>query len=204
MNRHTIQKTGLALLTLIFLLTPFGPVPSPDVQAGGYPWKDHARPYDFLFGNSIDTHQQSRVQANGELFGFLYVTFTGEEIDGIAVAEHCSDTTLPGDCEVGWIIRGKPLNGDAAPTFVYQGLDHPIWLVASRNDIPQPGAYSHFHWTGDTAEAALVPETRYDGYILQLEAVDQFYFRHFGENLLVMPGIDIASHVNIVGSFPPP
>lgn len=89
------------MLAQIFFLAPFGLLPSSDVQAGGYPWKDHARSYDFLFGNSIDTHQQSRVQANGDLFGFPY-------------------------------------------------------------------------------------------------------FRHFGEDILVMPGIDIATHVNIVGSFPPP
>lgn len=41
-----------------------------------------------------------------------------------------------------------------------------------------------------------------DGYILELQAVDQFYFSHDGEEVLVMPGIDIFTHVTIVGSFP--
>lgn len=203
MNRHTIQRAGTALLALSFLLAPFAPVASTGAQAAGYPWKDHARPFDFRFGNNIDTHQQTQVKSSGDLFGFLYITYTGEEIDGIPVAEHCDGSTPADLCEVGWIIRGRYLGGAAAPTFVYQANDHPTWLVESRNDIPQPGSFSHFHWLGDPpGGGGLIQGERRDGYLLQLDAVDQFYFRHFGEELLVTPGTDIATHVNIVGSFP--
>ncbi len=44
---------------------------STSLAAGGYPWKNHAVPYTFKFGNHIDTHQQTKVSPNGELFGFL-------------------------------------------------------------------------------------------------------------------------------------
>lgn len=192
--------TVLPIYFLILLTAPF--ITITEVEAGGYPWKDHAVPYDFRFGNNIDTHQQTQLKANGELFGFLYITFIGEK-DGIPVAEHCDDNTLADECEVGWIIRGKFIGGDKKPTFVYHQDDHPIWLVESRNDIPQPGSFSHFHWIGDPQGAGgLVEGEKFDGYILELQAVDEFYFRHNNEDLLVMPGIDISTHVNIVGSFP--
>jgi hypothetical protein len=38
--------------------------------------------------------------------------------------------------------------------------------------------------------------------IIKFQAVDQLYFKHNEEDILVMPGIDIYTHVNIVGSFP--
>lgn len=196
--------TGRSFLVLAFFGALLNAVELQEAKAGGYPWKDHAAPYDFRFGSDIDSHQQTQLKANGELFGFLYITFTGFEIDGIPVVEHCDGMTPPEACEVGWIIRGKFLGGSEAPTVVAQvDSDHPIWLVGSRNHIPQPGAFSHFHWVGAPGEEGrLVLDTPYDGYILELQAVDQFYFTHNGEDVLVTPGIDIATHVNIVGSFP--
>lgn len=204
MNIRTSMNTGRAFLVLAFFWALLNGVELQDANAGGYPWKDHAKPFDFQFGNHIDDHQQTRIKSNGELFGFLYVTFTGEEIEGIPVAEHCDNNTPRNLCEVGWIIRGRFLGGEDAPTFVAQvDNDHPIWLVESRSVIPQPGAFSHFHWLGEPRSGGdLVPDLRYEGYILELQAVDQFYFSHNGEDVLVMPGIDIATHVNIVGSFP--
>ena len=99
-------------------------------------------------------------------------------------------------------MYGKP--GEA--TAVYHddvNKDHPIWLVESRNDIPQPGSYSHFHWLGAPDKAKdLVIGNIYQGYFLKLLAVKTFYFRHGGEEILIRPGSDPASHVNIVGSFP--
>ena len=38
-------------------------------QAAGYPWKDHAAPYAFVFANEIDTHQQTRETQAGGLSG---------------------------------------------------------------------------------------------------------------------------------------
>ena len=48
------------------------------VNAGDmYPWRNHAAPYPFQFGNDIDTHQQSRLRVDGSLWGFLYIRYTG-------------------------------------------------------------------------------------------------------------------------------
>ena len=190
----------LPLYTIILAASLF--ISSAEVVAGGYPWDDtHSKPYDFWFGNDIDTHQQTKSKNSGELQGFLYITFTGVYMNGIPVAEHCDDSTPDDECVVGWHIRGKP--GEA--TFVFHDNDHPIWLVSSRNDIPQPGSFTHFHWTGPPESAgALEAETMHDGYFLELKAVDKFYFSHHGDNILVIPGIDNSSHVNVVGSFPAP
>lgn len=187
----------LILLTAIFVTIA-------ETEAGGYPWRDHTKPYDFMFGNNIDSHQQTQLKDNGKLFGFLYITDTGEEMDGIPVVEHCDKNTPPDDCEVGWIMRGMYLGGYKVPTFVYKAeKDHPTWLVGSRNDIRQPGSYSHFHWLGDPpGGGGFEAGDMRDGYLIELQAVDQFYFRHNEEEILVMPGIDISTHVNIVGSHP--
>ncbi len=170
--------------------------------AAGYPWRNHAPPFDFVFGNEIDTHQQTRTAADGALAGFLYVHYTGESTaDGFPVAVHddCSSTT----CDVGWAIDGAPAPG----VFLYQVPDdHPVWLV-DRADIPQPGAYAHFHWLGPGPADG-------PGYLLQLRAVGRFCFLHHAMGaggtcrdrggVAVVPGIDIATHVNIVASFPAP
>lgn len=42
----------------------------------------------------------------------------------------------------------------------------------------------------------------YDGYFLELTAKNTFVFRHGDEEILVTPGIDLATHLNIVSSFP--
>ncbi len=193
-NRTTVR--------LFFLLTILcsSLIIAPPATAGGYPWKDHAKPYDFRFGNDIDTHQQTQLKSNGELFGFLYVFFTGiVDENGVPKARHCQADTPAGICEVGWIIRGKP----GRLIFVYHDGDHPIWLAETRNLIPLPGAYSHFHWlNGPAGGSGLVEDTEYGGYFLELQAVDEFIFIHHDDEILIRPGIDIASHVNIVGSFP--
>jgi len=179
---------------------------SGSVGAAGYPWKDHAPPYDFLFGNGIDSHQQTRLQKDGSLFGYFYINFTGDvTTDGYPVATHANCNTAP-DCTVGWILRGEP----GSATFLYHVMpEHPVWLV-DRADIPQPGAYAHFHWVG---EGMPMPDETWDGYFLELQAVDTFCFVHHKrtstgttclENggIVVMPGIDIATHGNIVSSSP--
>jgi len=173
--------------------------------AAGYPWRDHANPYDFLFGNEIDTHQQTRLKAADALAGFLYVHYTGETTaDGLRIATHedCSVET----CDVGWTLDGLSANA----TFLYQvDDDHPVWLV-ERADIPQPGAYAHFHWLGTppVAQGDARP-----GYLLELRAIARFCFVHHAMGggsgscadrggVAVVPGIDIATHLNIVASFP--
>jgi hypothetical protein len=118
----------------------------------------HDAPYDFLFGNHIDTHQRTllRVRSGGpvSLFGFFYIIFTGDTdpVSRLPVARHprgagqdeeCGVDDI--NCVVGWIMRGKP--GEAK--FLYHsGVnddDHSVWMV-NRVQIPQPGSFLHFHW----------------------------------------------------------
>lgn len=173
-----------------------------------YPWRNHAAPFAFQFQNDIDTHQQTRRTRDGSLFGFFYIQFTGVVTsDRYRVATHVDCNAAP-DCTVGWSLNGKPLSA----TFLYHPMpDHPVFLVA-RPDIPQPGAFAHFHWLG----AHPSPLQTVDGYLLQLTAVDRFCFIHHDAasatssgtcrdngGVNVDPGIDIATHLNIVTSAPP-
>jgi len=194
------MKRLIALTTFVLSLLGAGPA------AAFYPWRNHVAPFPFLFGNDIDTHQQTQLKKDGSLSGYFYIHFTGIVTkDGYPVATHVDCNT--GTCTVGWTLEGEP--GTAA--FLYQvDDDHPMFLV-SRADIPQPGAYAHFHWLSSMP----VAEVAASGYLLQLTAVDTFCFIHHGaagaqtsktcgENggIAVNRGIDIATHLNIVPSFP--
>jgi len=168
-------------------------------------WNDHAAPLDFKFGNDIDGHQQSQLRRNGDLAGFLYVHFPGvTTADGYRVASHADCNAM--SCSVGWTMLGKPR--DAA--FLYHDMDdHPVFLI-DRSEIPQPGAFAHFHRVApDHASSGA-------GYALQLVALDKFCFIHHEADMAdasktcqgnggvpITPGLDIASHLNIVTSTPP-
>jgi hypothetical protein len=173
-----------------------------------YPWRNHAPPFNFQFGNEIDTHQQTRAVGGGGLFGFFYVRFTGVVTkDRYSVATHV-DCNAFTDCTVGWTLHGARSNA----IFLYDvPTDHPVFLVA-RPDIPQPGAFAHFHWLGNLPSTGMTTS----GYLLQLTAVERFCFIHHGADAAtgdrscrenggvnVDPGIDIATHLNIVTSRPP-
>ena len=199
MNR-LIRATMVATAVLAF---------AGEVQAGGYPWKNHASPYDFVFGNDIDTHQQTRATGDSGLSGFFYIHYTGDVTsDGLPVATH--DNCANVACDVGWLLQGAP----AIAAFQYQvDDDHPVWLV-DRRDIPQPGAYAHFHWLGGATPPTMMKGDVKDGYLLELQAVATFCFLHHGAvvatgtcddrgGVAVRSGIDIATHVNIIGSAPP-
>jgi hypothetical protein len=202
MKNDRIVSYGLLYRVATTLILVFLFVAPVTTQAQGVPFRNHAAPFDFTFGNHIDTHQQSMMRPDRDLRGFLYITFTGEvTAEGIRVARHCDESTLPDECVAGWRLRGK--SGYA--TFVFHEMDHPIWLVGSRNDIPQPGAFSYFHWLGDPTHAAdleNVTDPLLDGFFLELFAIRTFAFEHGGEQIVVTPGLDIAIHVNIVASFP--
>ena len=202
MPTHNPHRAALAAALLLAATTAAS-------AADLYPWRGHEAPFGFLFGNDIDTHQQTRLTRDGSLFGFFYVRFTGVVTkDRYPVAAH-ADCNLVSDCTVGWALQGKPL----AATFLYQMMpEHPVFLV-KRPDIPQPGSFSHFHWLGP-----VMPMGRQtvNGYLLQLTAVDKFCFIHHGEQAAsasatcsanggvnVDPGTDIATHLNIVASAPP-
>jgi hypothetical protein len=196
----------------------------------------HALPYDFLFGNHIDTHQETRLKANGDLFGFFYIIYTGnvDTASGLPIARHprglsddhderCGITV---DCVAGWLLQGK---GGEAKFLFHSGVngnDHPVWLL-NRVDIPQPGSYTHFHWITETStdsRASELPDAipsacnktnasqletvdpsavdvQCPGWFLQLIAVRSFAFEHGGEIVVVHPGIDNATHVNLLTNF---
>jgi hypothetical protein len=174
-----------------------------------YPWRNHAAPFSFRFANEIDTHQQTRQTRDGGLFGFFYVAFTGVVTqDRYRVATHVDCGAAGADCTVGWTLAGRPVSA----TLLYHPThDHPVFLV-DRPDIPQPGAHAHFHWLGGMPAAGQTVA----GFLLQLTAVDRFCFVHHDAEaataerncrdnggVSVDPGIDIATHLNVVTSRPP-
>ena len=197
------QRSVLLAMSTLFLS-----VAGVSTAADLYPWRNHAAPFNFLFGNEIDTHQQSRLTRDGNLFGFFYIEFTGvvtKDLYRVATHVDCSATQ---DCTVGWTLDGRRISA----TFLYGSEhDHPVFLV-SRPNIPQPGAFAHFHWLGDMPP----PGIPANGYLLQLTAVDKFCFIHHeaesatrtktcrgNGGVNVDRGTDIATHLNIVTSAPP-
>lgn len=175
-----MKKIGLALpMAIIIALT------ATCVFAKGYPWRDHSPPFDFLFENSIDTHQQSKV-SGGRLEGHFYIRFTGDFVDGFPEAVH-------GDETVGWILMGIPVQAKLIST---DSGEHPTWCINPR-DMPMEPGFTHFHWTGDIARNDLLLGAIYDGYLIKLTAVDSFFFVH-DEGSFITPGIDYISHDNVV------
>ena len=188
------------LASLIFYAAPGTAI------ARGLPaWNNHAAPRTFLFGNHFDTHQQSEVGRDGDLSGLLYIRFSGvTTADGWAVASH-TDCNATSDCTVGWTMAGKLRDA----VFLYHAMeDHPVFQI-ERSQIPQRGAYAHFH------RVAPDEHSSGSGYVLQLFAVQRFCFIHHEaeaadpgrtceENggVAVTPGLDIATHLNIVSSAP--
>ena len=124
------------------------------------------------------------------------------------------------ECIVGWTMNGRP--GEAK--FLYHdgvnGNDHPVWMV-NRVDIPQPGSFTHFHWIGEDSTDPRAPgDVPYQcdvdmageldnnaenvvcpGWFLQIKAVEKFAFQHGNEVVPVRPGIDNATHLNLVTNY---
>ena len=214
----------------------------------------HRPPYDFLFDTHIDTHQESQLKNDGTLKGRLYIIYTGDTDpdSGLPVARHprgeMHDEECgvdPIDCKVGWIMRGKPSQAKFVFHSGVDGNDHPVWKLASRNDIPQRGYFTFFHWLGagssdDRAPDGVPPEcdvqmagqlegevavgdltledvTTWEGaevhvgggaenvvcpgWLIQLTAVRSFAFEHGGEKVVVTPGSDNRSHINILTNY---
>ena len=173
-----------------------------------YPWRQHQRPFNFVFGNEIDSHQQTRLGRDSDLKGFLYVHYTGVVTsDNYRVATHVNCNVVA-DCTVGWKIDGKRAKAKLVRLPMH---DHPVFWMP-RPDIPQPGSFAHFHWTG---MAKPMPYQDADGYVLELTAVDRFCFIHHGaegamnaascranRGIPVERGTDIATHLNIVTNAP--
>jgi hypothetical protein len=160
------------------------------------PWTGHAAPFSFLFGNEFDTHQQSQAVGMNQIQGFLYIHYTGETINGIPVAEHTNCDMLDMVCRAGWKIQGSFTHG------IYAGHNMenhmPQFCVAPDTTQKRPGI-SHFHWLGDPMmDMGLVEGQSYPGYVMQLAALDTFYFRHHDALILVKAGLDQSSHQNII------
>jgi hypothetical protein len=81
-----------------------------------YPWRDHEAPFSFVFGNEIDSHQQTRQGRDGSLFGFFYVRHTGVVTrDHYPVATH-ADCSMVRDCTVGWTLQGMSASCSSSTT----------------------------------------------------------------------------------------
>ena len=158
------------------------------VWAVGPKWNDNEHPFNFLFGNIFDTHQQSMISGNQDtLTGFFYIRYVGgDNPDGLPNAQHGTET-------VGWLLDGVPVVD--AKVIDLSG-QHPVWCIDPVY-IPRAKGYSHFHWTGDPqSRGGLVLGEEKDGYVLKLTAIDAFFFEHGGYP--IVPGIDYDSHHNIV------
>jgi len=204
------KGTIMRKTTLLLFGAALGLSATAAVQAAEmYPWGEHQRPFSFVFGHEIDGHQQTRQRSDGSLDGYLYVQYTGVVTkDNLRVATHANCSATGADCVVGWRVDGKP----SSAKLVLQPMhDHPVFLIG-RPDIPQPGAYVHFHWTG---MAMPMLDQRAPGYLLQLTAFNRFCFIHHGAEaatdamscrdlggIKVDRGVDTATHLNIVTNDP--
>jgi hypothetical protein len=130
----------------------------------------HAAPFDFLFGNHIDTHQQLKLKTKSAgkpstLKGSFYIIFTDDQgaplgtdpESGLPIARHPRGLVLEDDgvtirhdeacglsanivCVAGWQMRG--LSG-AAKFVSHEGVngdDHPIWMVNRAEEALAPAA----------------------------------------------------------------
>jgi hypothetical protein len=128
----------------------------------------HAAPFDFLFGNHMDTHQQLKLKTAGDgqpgtLKGSFYIIFTDDQgvplgidpISGLPKARHPRGLVLEDDgvtikhdeacgispnivCVVGWRMRGLP---GAAKFISHEGVngdDHPVWMVNRAEETLAP------------------------------------------------------------------
>ncbi|MGV7225096.1 MAG: hypothetical protein ACQ9MH_26720 [Nitrospinales bacterium] len=94
--------------------------------------------------------------------------------------------------------------------------------MVNRVDIPQPGSFTHFHWIGADSDdpralAAEVPlqcdvdmageldnnaeDVTCPGWFLEIRTVREFAFEHGGETVPVRPGLDNATHLNLVTNY---
>jgi len=158
----------ILLIVFIFIGSSVALADDGDLDAD-YPWRNHAPPFDFSFGNMINSHQQSRIDSNSVLHGFIYIHDTSEITEeGFPIAEkaHCPTQ----DCQVGWVVKGLPITA----TLVSKGPR--IWLV-NPNDLPVEPGYTHFHWVGvPHSPHDLVIGQEYPGILMKRLAVSTFYW----------------------------
>jgi hypothetical protein len=225
----------------------------------------HAPPFNYLFGNHIDTHQENKLKLNRDgsprsLKGNFYIIPVDEDGDGntdidpvsglevwrhprgleldesgnVKHDERCGVTVT---CTTGWEMKGLPGNAKLLSHDGVNGDDHPVWMVNRAEEasapttdmlMPQPGSYLHFHWITSTStdpRASTVPvgsacdkqkagqledkaptavNEVCPGWFLQIEAGKKFAFKHGGELIPIVNGIDNRSHLNLVTNYRSP
>ena len=200
-GEDTMARKFLILVLLMSVSLSGVSAVKADGEDTGYKWQNHADKYNFTFGNLIDNHQQMRILKNGALQGYIYIQFTGEEIDGVPVARRadCTNPTL--DCRVGWEVIGVPVSG---AKLVQRGPR--LWDMSGVS-LPADPEFLHFHWVGTPKKPCGLktiednPTISYNGYLFKRTAVTTFYW--LGGNpdkekgRLVTPGVDL--HSNIYG-----
>lgn len=119
----------------LFLAVALGLIAGgPNLRAAGS-GELHTGQYTFIFGNHIDTHQETKVEKDGSLKGRFYIYFTGEtdEASGHPVARHprgaghneeCGVDSI--DCVVGWEIRAIRSEAKFLSQSGVSGDDHPV------------------------------------------------------------------------------
>ena len=93
--------------------------------------------------------------------------------------------------------------------------------MVNRVDILQPGSFTHFHWIGADSDDPRAPtevpqecdvemageldnnaeNVTCTGWFLEIRAVRKFAFDHGGEKVPVRPGLDNATHLNLVTNY---
>ena len=154
----TMKKPIISLMTLALALS--GTAVQAAWPGDVYPGDNtfHAAPYDFLFGNHIDTHIQLELKTKKDgspkkLKGAFYIIFTDDQGDslgedphsGLPIARHPRGLVLHDDgsikhdeacgvspnivCIVGWHMQGKPGNAKFVSHSGVNGNDHPLWMT---------------------------------------------------------------------------
>ena len=267
MNRFfyylTIGFATLALTLSAFETQAKGRPQRPGDVGPGDSWQQP--PFDFHFGNHVDTHVQLKLKEDQDgkpiqLWGSFYIIFTENDgmtpigtdsVSGLPIARHPRGANHnevcgidPITCYVGWYIDAVP----GAAKFLYHsgvnGDDHPVWMVNRAEEydpltllptstpgmlIPQPGAYSHFHWIASDSDdpRAIDVSAACDkddagqledadglndptavnevcqGWFLEIKAVYDggFALEHGGEHIPVYVGTDLRSHLNMVTNY---
>jgi hypothetical protein len=136
------------------------------ITGEGKPWRNHAVPWDFMFGNPIDDNHEFKMTGNNRLVGFMYVSFTS------------GDTATGGTDAVAWNVHG--IYGEA-----HWDTTESIWVV-SGDDIPRGEGYVHWHYMGDLETAQGLESA--PGYFLKHVALYDFYFEP--QSRWVTEGID--------------
>ncbi len=168
--------TGFILVLLLAFSASIAAADETDLD-GEYPWNHHQAPYDYKFGNMIDSHQQSIINKDGtRLKGFIYIhIIPGQDYAvGIPTADKAHCKTQP--CMVGWVVKGVKVSA----TLMKKGPR--IWLV-DPGDIPKEAGYSHFHWVCEQGDDQcphsahdLVVGQEYSGFLMKRIAPAPFFW----------------------------